>query len=77
MEEDQDEHYTSIRGRLLMLVNRIKGQAHKTEEPLEKEQAAPCEHPRFHHNSDDAIANAPTPSLGRNVFLSRWKTGIH
>lgn len=43
MEEDQDEHYTSIRGRLLMLVNKIKGQAHKAEEPSEKEQAAPCE----------------------------------
>lgn len=43
MEEDQDEHYTSIRGRLLMLVNKIKGQAHKSEEPLEKEQTAPCE----------------------------------
>lgn len=43
MEEDQDEHYTSIRGRLLMLVNKIKGQAHKSEEPSEKEQAAPCE----------------------------------
>ncbi|XP_056914898.1 ryanodine receptor 3-like isoform X8 [Takifugu flavidus] len=41
MEEDQDEHYTSIRGRLLMLVNKIKGQAHKSEEPSEKEQAAP------------------------------------
>lgn len=43
MEEDQDKHYTSIRGRLLMLVNKIKGQAHKAEEPSEKEQAAPCE----------------------------------
>lgn len=43
MEEDEDEHYTSIRGRLLMLVNKIKGQSHKAEEPTEKEQAAPCE----------------------------------
>lgn len=43
MEEDEDEHHTSIRGRLLMLVNKIKGQAHKAEEPTEKEQAAPCE----------------------------------
>lgn len=42
MEEDEDEQDTSIRGRLLMLVNKIKGQAHKAEEPTEKEQAAPC-----------------------------------
>ncbi|KAM6969596.1 LOW QUALITY PROTEIN: ryanodine receptor 3 [Tautogolabrus adspersus] len=41
MEEDEDEQATSIRGRLLMLVNKIKGQAHKAEEPTEKEQAAP------------------------------------
>ncbi|XP_039993328.1 ryanodine receptor 3-like [Xiphias gladius] len=41
MEEDQDEQDTSIKGRLLMLVNKIKGQSHKAEEPTEKEQAAP------------------------------------
>uniref|UniRef100_A0A673C6E5 Ryanodine receptor 3 n=1 Tax=Sphaeramia orbicularis TaxID=375764 RepID=A0A673C6E5_9TELE len=41
MEEDEDEQATSIKGRLLMLVNKIKGQAHKIEEPTEKEQAAP------------------------------------
>ncbi|XP_057715474.1 ryanodine receptor 3-like isoform X8 [Corythoichthys intestinalis] len=41
MEEYDDEQDTSIRGRLLTLVNKIKGQAHKTEQPLEKEQAAP------------------------------------
>ncbi|TKS86518.1 Ryanodine receptor 2 [Collichthys lucidus] len=41
MEEDEDEQATSIKGRLLMLVNRIKGQSHKAEEPTEKEQAAP------------------------------------
>nr|XP_046269039.1 ryanodine receptor 3-like [Scatophagus argus] len=41
MEEDEDEQDTSIRGRLLMLVNKIKGQSHKAEEPTEKEQAAP------------------------------------
>lgn len=46
MEEDQDEQATSIRGRLLMLVNRIKGQASRADKPAEKEQAAPCkEHP--------------------------------
>lgn len=44
MEEDEDEQATSIRGRLLMLVNRIKGQSHRAaEKPTEKEQAAPCE----------------------------------
>lgn len=43
MEEDEDEQDTSIKGRLLMLVNRIKGQAHKAEEPTKMEQAAPCE----------------------------------
>lgn len=44
MEEDEDEQDTSIKRRLLMLVNKIKGQSHKAEEPTEKEQAAPCEH---------------------------------
>uniref|UniRef100_A0A8C9YFV3 Ryanodine receptor 3 n=1 Tax=Sander lucioperca TaxID=283035 RepID=A0A8C9YFV3_SANLU len=38
MEEDEYEQYTSIKGRLLMLVNKIKGQSHKAEEPTEKEQ---------------------------------------
>lgn len=42
MEEDDDEQDTSIKGRLLMLVNKIKSQSHKAEEPTEKEQAAPC-----------------------------------
>ncbi|XP_061698948.1 ryanodine receptor 3-like [Syngnathoides biaculeatus] len=41
MEDDEDEQDTSIKGRLLTLVNKIKGQAHKTEQSLEKEQAAP------------------------------------
>ncbi|XP_027130695.1 ryanodine receptor 3 [Larimichthys crocea] len=41
MEVDEDEQATSIKGRLLMLVNKIKGQSHKAEEPTEKEQAAP------------------------------------
>ncbi|XP_073339899.1 ryanodine receptor 3-like [Pagrus major] len=41
MEEDEDDQDTSIKGRLLMLVNKIKGQSHKAEEPTEKEQAAP------------------------------------
>lgn len=43
MEEDEDEQSTSIKGRLLMLVNKIKGQSHKAKEPTEKEQAEPCE----------------------------------
>ena len=43
MEEDEYEQDTSIKGRLLMLVNKIKSQSHKAEEPTEKEQAAPCE----------------------------------
>lgn len=42
MEEDEDDQDTSIKGRLLMLVNKIKSQSHKEEEPTEKEQAAPC-----------------------------------
>ncbi|KAM4542025.1 ryanodine receptor 3 isoform 5-T5 [Odontesthes bonariensis] len=41
MEEDEYEQDTSIKGRLLMLVNKIKSQSHKAEEPTEKEQAAP------------------------------------
>lgn len=43
MEEDEDDQDSSIKARLLMLVNKIKGQSHKAEEPTEKEQAAPCE----------------------------------
>ncbi|KAM8737289.1 ryanodine receptor 3 isoform 1-T1 [Acanthopagrus schlegelii] len=41
MEEDEDDQDSSIKARLLMLVNKIKGQSHKAEEPTEKEQAAP------------------------------------
>ncbi|XP_030575089.1 ryanodine receptor 3 [Archocentrus centrarchus] len=41
MEENEDEQATSLKGRLLMLVNKIKGQSHKAEEPTKKEQAAP------------------------------------
>ncbi|XP_033979617.1 ryanodine receptor 3-like [Trematomus bernacchii] len=41
MEEDGYKQDTSITGRLLMLVNKIKGQSHKAEEPTEKQQAAP------------------------------------
>lgn len=43
MEEDEDDQDSSIKARLLMLVNKIKGQSHKAEEPTEKEQAAPSE----------------------------------
>lgn len=43
MEEDEDERDTSIKGRLLMLVNKIKSQSHKVQEPTEKKQTAPCE----------------------------------
>ena len=43
MEEDKDKRDTTIKGRILTLVNKIKGQAHKAEEPTEKEQAVPCE----------------------------------
>uniref|UniRef100_A0A671WZV5 Ryanodine receptor 3 n=1 Tax=Sparus aurata TaxID=8175 RepID=A0A671WZV5_SPAAU len=38
MEEDEDDQDSSIKARLLMLVNKIKGQSHKAEEPTEKEQ---------------------------------------
>uniref|UniRef100_A0A667YLJ7 Ryanodine receptor 3 n=1 Tax=Myripristis murdjan TaxID=586833 RepID=A0A667YLJ7_9TELE len=42
MEEDEEEQDTSIKGRLLTLVYKIKGQPQKTEkEPTEEEQAAP------------------------------------
>ncbi|CAJ1073769.1 ryanodine receptor 3-like isoform X17 [Xyrichtys novacula] len=41
MEEDEDEQGASITGRLLMLMSKIKGQAHKAEAPTEKEQATP------------------------------------
>ncbi|XP_014825203.1 PREDICTED: ryanodine receptor 3-like isoform X2 [Poecilia mexicana] len=41
MEEDEDERDTSIKGRLLMLVNKIKSQSYKAQEPTEKKQAAP------------------------------------
>lgn len=48
MEEDEDEQYTSLKGRLLMLVNKIKGQSHKAEESTEKEHAAPCKETRVY-----------------------------
>lgn len=41
MDEDEDEQDTSIKGRLLALLYKIKGPPQKTEEPTEKEQAAP------------------------------------
>ncbi|XP_036006629.1 ryanodine receptor 3 isoform X7 [Fundulus heteroclitus] len=41
MEEDEDDRDTSIKGRLLMLVNKIKSQSYKAQEPTEKKQAAP------------------------------------
>lgn len=42
MEEEEEEPDTSIKGRLLALVYKIKGPPQKTEEePTEKEQAAP------------------------------------
>lgn len=43
MDEDEDKQDTSIKGRLLTLVNKIKSQSNKAEKPTEKEQAAPCE----------------------------------
>lgn len=44
MEEEEEEQDTSIKGRLLALVYKIKGPPQKTEaEPTEKEQAAPSE----------------------------------
>lgn len=43
MEEEEDDQDTSIKGRLLALVYKIKGQPLKTEEePTEQEQQAPC-----------------------------------
>lgn len=46
MEEEEEEQDTSIKGRLLALVYKIKGPPQKTEEePSEKEQAAPSELP--------------------------------
>ncbi|XP_058255382.1 ryanodine receptor 3 isoform X7 [Hemibagrus wyckioides] len=42
MEEEEEDQDTSIKGRLVALVNKIKGQPHKAEEkPKEKEQAIP------------------------------------
>lgn len=42
VEEEEEEQDTSIKGRLLALLYKIKGPPQKTEEePTEKEQAAP------------------------------------
>lgn len=42
VDEEEDEQDTSIKGRLLALLYKIKGPPQKTEEePTEKEQAAP------------------------------------
>lgn len=43
-EEEEVEQDTSIRGRLLSLVHKIKGAPKKQEEPTEEEQAAPSEY---------------------------------
>lgn len=48
VEEEEEEQDTSIKGRLLALLYKIKGPPQKTEEePKETEQAAPskCPHP--------------------------------
>lgn len=72
MEEDEDEQDTSIRGRLLMLVNKIKGQAHKAEEPAEKEQAAPCEEMLCIINSVNRMIVAHTdPQFGFRLKFKR------
>lgn len=43
MEEEEVDLDTSIRGRLVALVNKMKGQPQKAEEkPTEKEQDIPC-----------------------------------
>lgn len=43
VEEDEEHQDTSIKGRLLALIYKIKGQPQKSEaEPTEKEQTAPC-----------------------------------
>lgn len=78
MEEDEDEQATSIKGRLLMLVNRIKGQAHKTEEPTEKEQAAPSEDIILlivlpNRISTSAVTNASLHLTTLSSFMSVWK----
>lgn len=45
MEEEEEDQDTSFKGRLMALVNKIKGQPHKAEEkPKEKEQAIPCKY---------------------------------
>lgn len=42
MEDEEEEPDTSIKGRLLFLLYKIKGRPQKTEEqPSEEEQAAP------------------------------------
>lgn len=42
MEEEEEEQDTSIKGRLMAIIYKIKGRPQKTEEqPTEKEQAAP------------------------------------
>jgi len=42
MEEEEEEQDTSLKGRLMSLVYKIKGRPQKTEEePTEQEQAAP------------------------------------
>ncbi|KAA0708571.1 Ryanodine receptor 3 [Triplophysa tibetana] len=41
MEEEDEEQDTSLKGRLMAIIYKIKGPPQKTEEPTEKEQAAP------------------------------------
>lgn len=69
MEEDEDDQDTSIKGRLLMLVNKIKGQAHKAEEPTQKEQTAPCEEVTVFIALLNNISNAALQYLGLDEKL--------
>lgn len=50
MEEEEEEQDTSLKGRLMSLVYKIKGRPQKTEEkPTEQEQAAPSKACFFKH----------------------------
>lgn len=54
IEEEEEDQDTSIKGRLLALVYKIKGPPQKTEKEPEKEQAAPSKSQTtpFHKHSN-------------------------
>lgn len=75
MEEEEEEQDTSIKGRLLALLYKIKGPPQKTEEePTETEQAAPSEYLGTWNLKDEVVILNNLyhlPHLSLNITLKQ------